>query len=110
MDYELLYSSQAERLLDGLSLPLLTFVQEHLDRLAADPVGLSQPGAFPHPPWLQRFHFDHPNFDGNHHFFTVLFNFGQDEKTLQVVHIVHQKGPPDPGDTDPEDDPGLQPD
>ena len=56
-------------------------VLDRIDELAADPVGLSRRAGFPHPPF-QKFQF----WTGDL-FVTVLFQYAQDESSIEIVAI-----------------------
>lgn len=96
MPYQLFYSPEAQEDIEGLSLPLQNFIQVNLERLADNPIKLSRRSVFPFPPNAQLFQFHHPDFDGRRHDFSVLFRFGQDEATLEIVAVGHQERPSPP--------------
>lgn len=89
MDYDVILSPHAERDFLAFPLPLQNFVESHIHKLAADPINLSRKSVFPYPEGGQIYQFHHPNFDGYRHDFTILFRYGQDEQTLQIVGIGH---------------------
>jgi hypothetical protein len=95
MPYQLRYTPRAEADLDRVPSGLLDKLEEHLQRLAEDPAGLSRPSAFPFPPDCQLSQFHCKYFDDLRYHFTVLFRYGADETTLQILGVVCQEVAPD---------------
>ncbi|HTU18911.1 MAG TPA: hypothetical protein VMG10_12700 [Gemmataceae bacterium] len=91
MPYELLLTDQAEQDLTRLPPHLLNIVEREMERLGANPLHLGRRAVSPpYPPGGQMYQFQHDEPDEERHFFTILFHFGQDEKTLFVTGIGHQ--------------------
>jgi len=89
MNYEVILSPQAEQDFSALPLPLQNYLEHQLQRLAASPTTDTRPAAFPYPTGSQLFQPDEVVLDEQCHEFTILFRYGQDEKSLQIVGIGH---------------------
>ena len=85
MSYEVVLQPAAIADLASLPLPVQNAVEQHLNRLASDPVGLSRPSVLPYPP-CQMFPFQ-VELDGVRWFITVLFRFSADEEEIRVFAI-----------------------
>ncbi|MBL8800090.1 MAG: hypothetical protein JNM56_39775 [Planctomycetia bacterium] len=96
MAYAVRFSDAAAADYDKLPLPLQNFVDGYIHQVAVDPVGLGGPSRFPFPPGCKTFHFDHPDFDGERHDFTLLFRFQPTLGEVQIVGIGHQVRHPAP--------------
>ena len=84
MSYKVVFGPWAEEDFEQIGDPVLqSHVLDELDRLAANPVGLSRRGGFPHL-FGQKYQFWSP--DRRTHF-TVLFLFGQGEDVIHVLNI-----------------------
>jgi hypothetical protein len=89
MAYNLILSPQAEQRLDALSPPVRAHVVVALEELAENPVSLSQASHFPYPPNCQLFR-PEPLVDvEGRHEVMILFRYGQDEMSLQIIGIGH---------------------
>jgi len=94
MPYQLLYTPRAKADIGRVPLGLLDQLEAHLQQLADNPVGLSRPSAFPFPSDCQLSQFHCNYFDERRYAFTVLFRYGADESTLQVLGVVCQEVDP----------------
>ena len=84
MSYALRFSDEAEDDFHRLRDPVLqSFVLDQLDQLCLAPAALSRRAGFPHLPY-QKFEFWSPD---QTTYFTVLFQYSQDETTIIVVAI-----------------------
>ncbi|MGL4550200.1 MAG: type II toxin-antitoxin system RelE family toxin [Gemmataceae bacterium] len=89
MPYELMLTPTAERDLERLPEVLLDWVEEHLDRLAANPAAVSRPSVSPpYPPRRMMYQFNRPTPNGIY-LVTVLFRYHQDEQRLIILDIGH---------------------
>jgi len=89
MPYHLVLSPQAEQDLASFPPSLRKHVIDSLQHLAENPVAISRPSHFPYPPECQLFRPD-PFFDEtDRHELMVLFRYGQDEISLQIIGIGH---------------------
>ena len=86
MSYAVEMTPDAESDFARLSGMLASHVLDQLDRLAEDPVGLSRPPAFPHPLY-QKYQFSWPPEAPPEAYVTILFQYSQDETTLQILGI-----------------------
>jgi hypothetical protein len=86
MSYVAKLTPDAEADLARLPPMVASHVLDQLDRLAADPVGLSQPPSFPHPLY-QKYQFPWPPDGPLESMLTILFVYSQDETTIEVVGI-----------------------
>jgi hypothetical protein len=86
MSYTISLTTDAESDLARFPPMLASHVLDQLDRLAADPVGLSRPPSFPHPLY-QKFEFFWPPNGPPEAYVTVLFQYSQDETALIVMMI-----------------------
>jgi len=84
MSYGISLTPDVEADLARLPAMLASHVLDQLDRLAADPVGLSRPPAFPHPLY-QKYQFFFPPEAPPEAHVTILFQFSQDETSLHIV-------------------------
>ena len=91
MIYEVVLLPLAEQDIRALPLPLQNYVEEQLNRLASQPASLSRPSAFPFPPNCQLFQPDPVQLDDEVHYFTVIFQYAQDETTLRILGIGHTR-------------------
>lgn len=92
MGFAVVLSPEAERRLDQLPPIVASFLLDELDRLAANPHGLSVKAHFPYPPIGQAFRtqFEH---DDVRYFFYIAFRYGQDEQSLYVEFIAMNTRP-----------------
>src|SRR5438445_13570788 len=89
MAYHVRLSPTAAANVRKLAKPLRKHVRDHLRDLAASPTTHSKPAVFPFPPRSQISHApDLIDDEGTHHF-VVLFRYGQDEETLEVIGVGH---------------------
>jgi hypothetical protein len=65
------------------------FVRSQLNALAQNPTSLSRRSHFPYRERCQLMSFD-MDLDGTRHFFTVIFQYGSDEQTIEVADTAHQ--------------------
>ena len=92
MSFELRITPRANEDLASLRLPQRETLYKHLLRLADDPAGLSRRAASPpYPPGLmyQFHHWD----DTGRCLLTVLFKYGSDEQSLEVIGTACQPLP-----------------
>jgi len=89
MRYEIVLSVKAARQFESLDVVVASGLAEHFDRLAEDPVGLSQPSYLPYPPGYQLFKC-HVGAANGSHYFAILFNYSQDETSLLISGIGHR--------------------
>lgn len=84
MSYAVVFGPRAEDDFHNIGDPVLqSFVLDELDKLAADPVGLSRRAGFPHP-LGQKYQFWSP--DRTTHI-TLLFQYGQRENEIHLLDI-----------------------
>lgn len=72
-------------------------IRAELLRLSENPATLSRPSVMPFPAGYQMYQF-RVEYDGDIHFFTVLFRYGDDEETLIIPAIGHVRYNPGDGD------------
>ena len=85
MSYDVRLTPDAERDYARLQPLLASHVHDQLERLAADPVGLSQRPSFPHPLYQKYQFFWPPDSEDVH--VTILFQYSQDETAIEIVGI-----------------------
>ena len=90
--YDIILSPGALDELVRLPLSVQNYVEQQLERLAADPMALGRRSAFPYPSNCQLFIPEPIILDQWRHDLTILFRFGQDENTLQIIGIGHMIG------------------
>lgn len=79
MRYAVVYSDKASGKLDQLPPLVASHVMDEIDRLAADPVGLSGPAHFPYRPVGQAFHPEPYENEGIRYYFYVAFTYQREE-------------------------------
>ena len=86
MNYDLVYSAQAQADLARAPAGALDLIEERIRDLAERPASLSRPSAFPYPPGFQIYQFWlSPPFDA--FFVTVFFRYSRDETALEIATI-----------------------
>lgn len=89
MNYELRYSPKAQRQLPTLPEEFIDPLEDQLVELAKSPTSLSVPIASPpFPPRGQVFHFYLVDSIGDMWFFTVIFQYSQDERSLYILSVT----------------------
>ena len=89
MNYEISYSQRARGHMASLPPDFVDAYDRNLLLLARNPVGLSDRIASPpFPPRGQLYHFHTVNTAGAVFFFTVIFQYSQDETTLHVLRVT----------------------
>jgi mRNA-degrading endonuclease RelE of RelBE toxin-antitoxin system len=89
MTYELRYSPKAQVRMLELPAEFLELVFEHLGKLAEHPTKVSIPTASPpFPPHGQLYHFHLFDSIGDWWFFTIIFQYTQDESALYILSIT----------------------
>lgn len=89
MSYKLRLSPEAETDLRHLPAPVGLFVARQLVNLSEDPAILSKPSHFPYPLGYQLMSCDYDH-ESNRWFVNILFRYGTDEQTLEIVGIAAQ--------------------
>ena len=89
MNYKIRLSSQARLDLLAFSPTLQDHLLHELDRFKAEPVTLSRKAHFPYPENCQLFRPAPLFVELERHEFMVLFRYGQDEQTLEIIGIGH---------------------
>lgn len=89
MSYGLRFTVKSNRQLDSLPAWFVDRLELELDRLAESPTELSIPIASPpFPPRGQLYHFECDDECGVGWFFTVIFQYSQDETELHILSIT----------------------
>ena len=83
MPYEIELSDEASETLQRLPIDIVVCISNHLERLAADPLGLSRRAAFPYRPVGQIYQF----WCDDGFFITVFFHYLPGEQAIQVFAI-----------------------
>jgi hypothetical protein len=91
MSYQLIYSPDARADVSRIPQQMLGGVEEHLLALAERPTLLSRPSHFPYPTACQIYEFDLWDDVGERNHFAVMFRYGRDEVSLQVLRIGHHR-------------------
>ena len=86
MSYGIDLSTEAQHKLARLPIPVRQQTFRELQRLAASPTALSRPSHFPFPERGQLFDFSMDS-EGRRWTIYIMFQFGQDERTLHVGNI-----------------------
>lgn len=87
MSYVVEKGENAYRRLIGLSLILISQVEEALDRLAEDPLNLGRKAIFPFVPRGNMYSFQ-TLFEGEKYYFRAFYYFKADEHTILVHDIT----------------------
>ena len=94
MSYQLRYEPRAARHIENVPHDLLDALERNLVLLARNPVGLSERVASPpFPPRGQLYHFHTVNPPGAVFFFTVIFQYSQDETSLHILSVTWRELP-----------------
>jgi mRNA-degrading endonuclease RelE of RelBE toxin-antitoxin system len=89
MNYHLIYTAKAVGQLDGLPPEFVDLVEANLQLLAENPAANSVPIASPpFPPRGQLFYFLTSDWRGEQWFFTVIFQYSQDETSLHILSVT----------------------
>lgn len=89
MNYDPIFSPEAEEDFWRLPPPIQNLVSTHLRKLAASPTTMSRPSSFPYIEKAMRSDLDDDSvFDGRRHYIAILFRYGQDERTLEIIAIA----------------------
>ena len=89
MEYEAILSPEAEDTFRDFSYLLQEAIAHQITKLESDPSKYSRKSHFPHIPGGNVSVFDFVDPEGEHHWFSIRFFFGSDEKTLKIVSIGH---------------------
>lgn len=85
MGFKVEFEDEAVKDLERHTPLLQSQMLDEIEAFAADPVGLSKPGAFPYPLY-QRYPFSIESEEKKYHF-TLLFQYGADEETIWIKFI-----------------------
>ena len=89
MTYLLTYGERAERHIEAVPRELIDSLEYHLFALARTPVKVSVPDASPpFPRRGQLYHFYAVGSGGATIFFTVIFQYSQDETALHILSVT----------------------
>lgn len=97
MPYEVRLQPAAIEDLNALPLPVQNAVEQHLQRLASNPVLLSRRAAYPYPPG-QFYQFD-VDLEQTRYEITILFRYDADEQTIRVFAVGRMKRSLGPDET-----------
>lgn len=89
MSFDPIISPSAAEDLVALPIQVQNVVEQEINRLAADPVRLSRRAVSPPYPAGQMYQFEH-DFEDVRYLITVLFRYGQDERTVEIFAIGRQ--------------------